>query len=120
MNHKDLDVWKEGLIFVKKIYKVTTPFPDSEKFGLVSQIRRAAVSVPTNIAEGAARQSDKELIQFLYISLGSIAELETLLIIATDISYLNQEDSNTVNESLQKIRSMLLGLIRYQKKKIQK
>jgi four helix bundle protein len=117
MNHKDLDVWKEGVVFVKKIYKITSGFPDSEKFGLISQIRRAAVSVPVNIAEGAARQSDKELIQFLYISLGSIAELETLLIIASDQTYLNGQDYNEINDSLQKIRSMLLGLIRYLKNK---
>ncbi len=117
MNHKDLDVWKVGVDFVKKVYKVTSDFPDTEKFGLISQIRRAAVSVPVNIAEGAARQSDKEFIQFLYISLGSIAELETLFIIAADQSYLNEKDFNEINISLQKIRSMLLGLIRYLKNK---
>jgi four helix bundle protein len=118
MNHKDLDVWKEGVIFVKQVYIVTVTFPDTEKFGLISQIRRAAVSVPANIAEGAARQSDKELIQFLYISLGSVAELETLLILSSDLSYLDQIKYSELNESLQKIRSMLLGLIRYLKKKI--
>lgn len=118
MNHKDLDVWKEGVIFVKQVYIVTVTFPDTEKFGLISQIRRAAVSVPANIAEGAARQSDKELIQFLYISLGSVAELETLLILSSELSYLDQIKYSELNESLQKIRSMLLGLIRYLKKKI--
>ena len=117
MNHKDLDVWKEGLIFVKNIYAITGKFPDAEKFGLVSQIRRAAVSVPVNIAEGAARQSDKEFIQFLYISLGSVAELETLFIISADLLFLKKDDFNSINESLQKIRSMLLGLIRYLKNK---
>lgn len=117
MNHKELDVWKEGVSFVKKVYKVTSNFPDTEKFGLISQIRRAAVSVPTNISEGAARQSDKELIHFLYISLGSIAELETLFIISADLTYLNEKDFNEINMTLQKIRSMLLGLIRYLKSK---
>jgi four helix bundle protein len=117
MNHKDLDVWKEGVDFVKKIYTITKGFPDTEKFGLITQIRRAAVSVPANISEGAARQSDKELIHFLYISLGSIAELETLFIIAADQSYVNKNDFDEINISLQKIRSMLLGLIRYLKNK---
>jgi four helix bundle protein len=117
MNHKDLDVWKEGVVFVKNTYKITSGFPENEKFGLISQIRRAAVSVPVNIAEGAARQSDKELIQFLYICLGSIAELETLLIISADQYYITEENFDEINNSLQKIRSMLLGLIRYLKNK---
>lgn len=117
MNHKDLDVWKEGVNFVKLIYKITSNFPDTEKFGLITQIRRAAVSVPANISEGAARQSDKELIHFLYISLGSIAEIETLLIISLDLNYLEQEKFDALLISQQKIRSMLLGLIKYLKNK---
>ncbi|HOX77129.1 MAG TPA: four helix bundle protein [Bacteroidales bacterium] len=117
MNHKDLDVWKEGINFVKMVYQITSRFPDIEKFGLITQIRRAAVSVPANISEGAARQSDKEFIHFLYISLGSIAELETLFIISADQNYLNEADSKEIDNSLQKIRSMLIGLIRYLKNK---
>jgi len=117
MNHKDLDVWKESIVFVKEIYQATSFFPDTEKYGLVSQIRRAAVSVPANISEGAARQSDKELIHFLYISLGSIAEIETLLYISLDLKYLEQEKFDALLISQQKIRSMLLGLIKYLKNK---
>ena len=117
MNHKDLDVWKEGISFVRQVYLVTSEFPDSEKFGLTSQLRRAAVSIPANIAEGAGRQSDKELIQFLYISLGSVSEVETLLIISKDLNYLEGDKYEILIMSLQKIRPMLLGLIKYLKNK---
>jgi four helix bundle protein len=77
MDHKDLDVWKRSMDLVVKVYQITKLFPDTEKYGLTSQMRRAAVSIPSNIAEGAARKGDKEFIQFLYISIGSLSELET-------------------------------------------
>ena len=80
--HKDLDVWKLGIELVQEVYEVTKVFPKEEMYGLTSQIRRAAVSIPSNIAEGYARESIKELIRFLYISLGSLSELETQLIIS--------------------------------------
>jgi len=70
MDHKDLDVWKKGMELVECVYSFSRDFPDSEKFGLTSQIRRSAVSIPSNIAEGAARKSDKELLQFLSIATG--------------------------------------------------
>ena len=73
--HLDLDVWKKSMQIVKKIYKITSKFPDTEKYGLTNQMRRCAVSIPSNIAEGAGRNSKKEFKQFLYISLGSISEL---------------------------------------------
>ena len=72
MNHKDLDVWKKSMDLVEVIYKLTQQFPDAEKFGLISQMRRAAVSIPSNLAEGVARKGDKELIHFLHIALGSL------------------------------------------------
>ena len=75
--HKDLDVWKLSIQLVKNIYQLTSKFPSEEKFGLVAQIRRAAVSIPSNISEGEARNSDKDYIRFLYISLGSLSEIET-------------------------------------------
>ncbi|MFV8360212.1 four helix bundle protein [Flavobacterium sp. LS1P3] len=77
MDHKDLDVWKRSMDLVVKVYQITKLFPDTEKYGLSSQMRRAAVSIPSNITEGAARKGDKEFIQFLYISIGSLSELET-------------------------------------------
>jgi four helix bundle protein len=75
--HKDLNVWKKSMQFVMEIYSLTSHFPKEEIYGLTSQIRRAAVSIPSNISEGAARQTKKEFCQFLYIAMGSLAELET-------------------------------------------
>lgn len=76
-SHKDLKVWQKGIELVKVIYDVTISFPNAEQFGLISQIRRCAVSIPSNIAEGSGRNSNKELIHFLNITLGSASELET-------------------------------------------
>ena len=88
--HKDLDIWKRGIEFVEEIYKATTDFPKDETYGLISQIRRAGISYPSNIAEGAARFSTKEFIHFLYISLASLSEIETQLIIAEKLGYLKE------------------------------
>ena len=82
MNYQELDCWKLSVNLVVDVYSLTSEFPVNEKFSLVQQINRSAVSIPSNIAEGSARQSDKEMIQFLYVALGSAAELETQLIIA--------------------------------------
>ena len=112
--HKDLDVWKDSIELVTKIYQLVSNFPKEERFGLVDQIKRAAISIPSNIAEGAARNSQKEFLQFLYIALGSIAELETQLIISKKLGFLNDEG---IFEDLEKIKSKLLGLIRYLRKK---
>ena len=109
--HKDLDAWKKSLALVETIYRLTAGFPQSELYGLTSQIRRAAVSVPSNIAEGAARNSTKEFLQFLYVSLGSLSEVETQLIIAKRLSYLG--DSAHVEEQIEAVRKLILGLIRY-------
>jgi len=107
--HLDLDVWKKSIQFVKNIYKITSKFPDTEKYGLTNQMRRCAVSIPSNIAEGAGRNSKKEFKQFLYISLGSISELETQLIISTELSYVKDK---SLLEELNEIRKMLFGLIK--------
>ena len=85
--HKDLDVWKLSIQLVKDIYQLSSKFPSDEKFGLVAQIRRAVVSIPSNIPEGEARNSDKDYIRFLYISLGSLSEIETQLIIAEELGF---------------------------------
>jgi len=110
--HKDLDVWKQSIQLVKQIYKITQTFPKHEMYGLTNQIRRAAVSVPSNIAEGAGRHSDKEFIQFLYISLGSLAEVETQLIIAVEIGYVNNTNALLMTE-ISNIQKMLNGLIKH-------
>lgn len=114
-NHKDLEAWKLSIELVSEIYKLTKDFPKEELYNLTSQIRHCAISIPSNIAEGSARQSDKELIQFLYISLGSIAELETQLIISQRLSYLLEIQE--IIEKLNKIKKTILGLIKYLKNK---
>ena len=112
--HKDLDVWKKSIDLVEYIYKKTKEFPKEEVYSLTSQIRRSGISIPSNIAEGAARNSKKEFIQFLYIALGSAAELETHLVISERLGYL--DNSAEFLEKLNDIKKMLVGLISYLKK----
>ena len=109
-SYRDLEVWKLSIDFVKKVYQVTHNFPASENYGLINQIRRAAVSIPSNIAEGQGRNSTKEFRQFLAISLGSLAELETQLIIAKEIEYLTQNGLDALLSPLDRIRKMIKGL----------
>lgn len=113
--HKDLDAWKTSVEFVTRIYKITEIFPKSEEFGLKNQLRRASVSIPSNIAEGAARNHTKEFIQFLYISLGSLSEVETQLIIAHNLNYIPTEFKKEEEPDIIKIRSQISGLIKYLK-----
>jgi len=116
-SHKDLDAYKESMKFVTHIYQLTQNFPKGEIYGLTNQIRRAAVSIPSNLSEGAARQSNKEFIQFLYVSLGSLAELETQLEIAYNINYLPAGEHEQIQNEITKIRSIVIGLIRHLKEK---
>lgn len=115
--HKDLNVWKESKKLVKDIYFLTSKFPKDELYSLTAQIKRAAVSIPSNIAEGAARASNKEYIHFLYIALGSVAELDTQLIIAKDLNFIDEEGFNSISENLENIGKMLSGLIKYRQSK---
>ena len=110
----DLDVWKFSMDLVEEIYRISGTFPSSEVYGLTSQIRRAAVSIPSNIAEGAARQGSKEFVQFLYIALGSLAEVETQILLAQRLHYLL--DIHAILGMITKIKKMLNGLINHQKK----
>jgi len=112
--HKDLDVWKKSMDLVEEVYRFTQGFPGSEKYGLINQIRRCAISVPSNIVEGSARNTSKETTQFCYIALGSLAELETQLLIAERLGYCEKIDAL---DNLVEIRRMLLGLIKYLKSK---
>ena len=114
--HRDLDVWKKSVSLVTSIYDITKSFPKEEIYGLTNQIRRAAVSVPSNIAEGSARQGNKEFIQFLYIALGSLTEIETQLIIARNLNFLSEENFVSLMSTQKEIGKMLIGLIRYIKK----
>jgi four helix bundle protein len=112
-SHKDLDVWNKGIDLVTMIYNITRRFPKDELYSLTNQIRRAAISIPSNIAEGAARKHSKEFIHFLYISLGSISELETQIIISENLKYSQYSDSLKLQNELTELRKMILGLIRY-------
>ena len=110
--HKDLDVWKESLELARLVYLMTSKFPKEELYGITQQIRRSAVSIPSNIAEWAARNSQKEFIQFLHIALGSLAELETQLLLSEKLGFLQ---SNECVTNIERIRKMLVGLIKYLK-----
>jgi len=110
--HKDLNVWKKSMNLVVLIYKLTGQFPKEELFGLASQMRRASVSIPSNIAEGHGRNSEKELIRFLYISLGSASELETQLLLSYKLGFLNEDSFNHLNDNNNEVIKMLTSLIR--------
>ena len=110
--HKDLDVWKDGISFVTKVYKMTSSFPKEELYGITSQIRRAAISIPSNIAEGAARKTANEFRQFLHIALSSAAELNTQLIISNNLGFLNKDQMDTLNSELDSLSRRIQGLIK--------
>jgi len=109
-SHKDLKIWKKAIDLVVRTYLITANFPHEEKFGLVSQLRRASVSVASNIAEGAGRKSTKEYINFLYISISSLAELETQYIIANKLNYL--EDIDPIIDEIKVIILMTNSIIK--------
>lgn len=111
--HKKLDVWNLAMEFVTEIYRMTKKLPGDERFGLCDQMRRAAVSIPSNIAEGASRQTDKEFVQFLYIALGSAGEIETQLLISKNLEYIKSIDLEYTK--LQSIKRMLKALIKSKK-----
>lgn len=104
--YKELKLWQKSIDLVTDIYLSTRSFPDSEKFGLISQINRAAVSIPSNIAEGAGRNSDKEFLQFLSIAQASSYELETQLIISKNLTYLSIEDLDKLTVQIEEIQKM--------------
>ncbi len=116
MNHKEMDVWQKSMLLAEKIYEISSQFPKEELYGLTSQIRRAAVSVPSNIAEGAARKSDKEFLQFITISLGSLSEIETQYILATRLGYL--ESDIEIDELIIDVKKLILGTRNYLNRKI--
>ncbi|MBI1983942.1 MAG: four helix bundle protein [Acidobacteria bacterium] len=111
-SYKDLLVWQKGITLVKKIYELTRNFPDAEKFGVVSQMRRAAVSVPSNIAEGQARHTRKEFIQFLSHSEGSVAELETQVILGVELGFCALADTQEITTLTTELSKMLDSLRR--------
>ena len=110
--YKELLVWQKGIALVKQVYELTRSFPADEKFGLVPQMRRAAVSIPSNIAEGQARHTTKEFVQFLSHAEGSLAELETQLIIGVDLGYCTAQDAAAALELASELKRMLNALRR--------
>ena len=107
---KDLKVWQKGRLLVKDIYSATQKFPKDELFGITSQMRRSAVSIPANIAEGCGRNSDNELSRFLDIANGSAFELETLVILCFDLEFFKQDEFERFDAKLNEIQKMIFGL----------
>jgi four helix bundle protein len=110
-SYRELKVWQKGIELVRMVYGLTQPFPKSEMYGLASQMQRAAVSIPSNIAEGQGRQHTKEFRQFLYIALGSAAELDTQMVVSVDLGYITAEKAQPIFDLLLEIRKMIYALI---------
>ena len=110
--HKNLDVWQRSIRLVEESYRLVRNFPKYEEYGITSQIRRSAVSIPANIAEGAARQTKKEFIQFLHTAQGSLSELDTHLEISKNLNYINEASISDISMIMGDIDRMLTGLIK--------
>ncbi len=117
-SYRDLEVWKRSLELAKVVYKTTNEFPPEEKFGLVNQMRRAAVSIPSNIAEGHARMATREFLRFISISLGSLAELETQIILSKDLNFTDKPVQEKLLLLLDEIGKMLRGLYKSLQRKL--
>jgi four helix bundle protein len=111
--YTELDVWKLARELASHTYKLTSSFPKSEQFGIISQIRRAVVFIPSNIAEGCGRQYKKETVQFLNIARGSLYELETQLYISKDLTYINEDQLKDCLDKIENLGKLLNGFIRY-------
>lgn len=111
-NFKELRVWQNARRFVKEVYVTTKDFPADEKYGLISQMRRSVVSIPSNIAEGSGRGTDKDFSRFLNIALGSAYELQTLIFLSLDLELIIEEKVNELNSSLEEIQKMIYDLIK--------
>ena len=111
-SYKDLKVWQRSYQLCLEIYKITKGFPDEEKYGLTSQLRRVAVSVPSNISEGYGRKTTPEYIQFLYIAYGSVCEIETQILLSGDLGYISNGRLEMLNEGIREVERILKALIR--------
>ena len=110
-NYRELIVWQDAIKIAKQVYELTGKFPKQETYALADQIRRAAVSVPSNIAEGQARKSPGDFKRFLHIALGSLAEIDTQLVLAQEFGYLDKDDLEPMDERIQDLRKKLYALI---------
>jgi four helix bundle protein len=117
-NYKQLDLWNLSMSTVKEVYMLTRSYPIEEKYGLISQTNRAAISIPSNIAEGLGRNHKKDTIQFLYISRGSSYEVETLLSIAFMVNIIDEQSFNKLSDLLEKNLQVINGFINYLEQKI--
>lgn len=108
--HKNLDGWKKAMDLVEEVYKITLNFPQDERFGIISQLRRAAVSVPSNIAEGAGRRTDKEFVHFLSIAIGSLNELDTQIELSFKLKYIATEDHASLIAKIDDCKAIIFGL----------
>lgn len=107
-NYHDLKIWQEGIKLVKSVYSLTAKFPKEEMYGLTSQLRRATISIPSNIAEGTGRTSDKEFQRFLDYAIGSLFELETQIILANDLNFITLEDYETIHQDIKSLIRMIV------------
>ncbi len=111
-HYKDLLIWQKGMALAKVVYRLSLQFPADERYGLTAQVRRAAVSVPSNIAEGQARHTTKEFLQFLSHAQGSLAELETQLLLSVELEYVRQEAASPGLQEIDELQKMIVGLKR--------
>ncbi|THV59300.1 four helix bundle protein [Flagellimonas alvinocaridis] len=112
-NFRELNVWKDGRVLVKDTYTLTKLLPDSEKFGLIPQIQRSAISIPANIAEGCAKYSQKDFVRFLQVSLGSAYELESHIILCEDLNFISSNSAELIIKNIQKLQQGIASLIKY-------
>ncbi len=115
--HKKLEAWKKSIDLTVKTYRMTEKLPETEKFGLIAQMRRAAVSIASNIAEGAARNTKKEFTHFLHTAQASLSELDTQAIICKELGYISAIDLKLLNELMEKESRLISGLIKFLRKK---
>ena len=111
LNHKNLNVWKKGVLLVKEVYLITRKFPLDEKYGLISQLRRSSVSVPSNIAEGASRKSEKDRKRFYEIARSSLVELDTQIEIAIELEFINNNETEKNEKLANELFAMLSAMV---------
>lgn len=110
-NFRELKIWQEAMALAKAIFALTRSFPSEKKYGLISQLNRCAVSVPSNIAEGSSRKSSKEFVHFLSISLGSLFEIETQLLLSVEFNYISKEENQIIHTKLIELQKMIHGFM---------
>lgn len=116
--HKDLIVWQKSILLVTDVYTLTKNFPVDERFGMVSQLNRAVISIPANIAEGWGRELSKNYLQFLRISRGSLMEVETMVLISKNLNYITEKNFIEINKKIEEVGKILQGLIKSIQQKI--